>query len=103
LEGQTRGEFVKRRTIAFGLAGAGRIDRSRVRANGASHRNLGADRDRGLLDEPRPATTGYLYAVGHANGTATVINALGKVDGSFPDPVYFRWAPVYWQDSLNGA
>jgi hypothetical protein len=56
-----------------------------------------------LLGIDKDAKTGYLYAVGHANGTATVINALGKVDGSFPDPVYFRWAPVYWQDSLNGA
>jgi hypothetical protein len=30
----------------------------------------------------------YLYAVGHANGTATVINSLGQVPGTFQDPVY---------------
>lgn len=35
-------------------------------------------------------TTGsaYLYAVGHANGTATVINSLGKLPGTYNDPVY---------------
>ncbi|MFF0344913.1 hypothetical protein [Kribbella sp. NPDC004875] len=31
----------------------------------------------------------YLYAVGHANGTATVIKGLGKVPGSFTDLVYY--------------
>ena len=31
----------------------------------------------------------YLYAVGHANGTATVIQGLGKVPGTFTDPVYY--------------
>ena len=31
----------------------------------------------------------YLYAVGHANGAATVIKGLGKVPGDFKDPVYF--------------
>jgi hypothetical protein len=31
----------------------------------------------------------YLYAVGHANGTATVIKGLGKVPGNFTDPVYY--------------
>jgi hypothetical protein len=31
----------------------------------------------------------YLYAVGHANGTATVIQSLGKVPGTFNDPTYF--------------
>ncbi|MGZ0148412.1 hypothetical protein ACXJJ3_15175 [Kribbella sp. WER1] len=31
----------------------------------------------------------YLYAVGHANGAATVIRGLGKIPGSFKDPVYF--------------
>jgi hypothetical protein len=30
----------------------------------------------------------YLYAVGHANGTATVIKGLGKVPGTYKDPVY---------------
>jgi hypothetical protein len=31
----------------------------------------------------------YLYAVGHANGAATVIQGLGKVPGTFGDPVYY--------------
>jgi hypothetical protein len=42
---------------------------------------LGIDKDTGA---------GYLYAVGHANGTATVIKGLGKVPKTFTDPVYFR-------------
>ncbi|MFI5694662.1 hypothetical protein ACIA58_22605 [Kribbella sp. NPDC051586] len=42
---------------------------------------LGIDKDTG---------SGYLYAVGHANGTATVIKGLGKVPATFTDPVYFR-------------
>ncbi|TKK77673.1 hypothetical protein FDA38_21210 [Kribbella jiaozuonensis] len=54
---------------------------------------LGIDKDTG---------SGYLYAVGHANGTSTVINSLGKVNGTFPDPVYFRWGPVFYLDPLNG-
>jgi hypothetical protein len=37
----------------------------------------------------RDSGSAYLYAVGHANGTATVIQALGKVPGTFKDPVYF--------------
>lgn len=42
---------------------------------------LGIDKDTG---------SGYLYAVGHANGTSTVIQGLGKVPATFTDPVYFR-------------
>ncbi|HZX02380.1 hypothetical protein [Kribbella sp.] len=33
----------------------------------------------------------YLYAVGHANGAATVIKGLGKVPGTYRDPVISRW------------
>ena len=44
---------------------------------------LGIDKDTG---------SGYLYSVGHANGTATAIKGLGKAAGSFTDPVHFRWA-----------
>ncbi len=44
---------------------------------------LGIDKDTG---------SGYLYAVGHANGTATVIKGLGKVPGTFTDPVSFKHA-----------
>jgi hypothetical protein len=34
----------------------------------------------------------YLYAVGHANGTATVIQNRGKLAGDFDQPTYFRWS-----------
>jgi len=37
----------------------------------------------------RDTGSAYLYAVGHANGSATVIQALGKVPGTYTDPVYF--------------
>jgi hypothetical protein len=33
----------------------------------------------------------YLYAVGRANGTSTVIKGLGKVPGTFKDPVVSLW------------
>ena len=46
---------------------------------------LGIDKDSG---------SGYLYAVGHANGTATVINSLGKAPAAFGDPVDFSWGSV---------
>ncbi len=55
-----------------------------------------------LLGIDKDTKTGYLYAVGHAKGTSTVINALGKVNGTFPDPVYFRWGVVPYLDPLNG-
>jgi hypothetical protein len=54
---------------------------------------LGIDKDTG---------TGYAYAVGHANGTATVINGLGKVNGTFTDPLHFRLSVVSYYDWLNG-
>ncbi|MFD7160869.1 hypothetical protein ACFV9C_40225 [Kribbella sp. NPDC059898] len=44
---------------------------------------LGIDKDTG---------TGYLYAVGHADGAATVIKGLGKVPATFPAAdSYFRY------------
>ncbi|HET6738653.1 MAG TPA: hypothetical protein VFH76_06955 [Kribbella sp.] len=46
---------------------------------------LGIDKDTG---------SGYLYAVGHANGTATVIKSLGKVPATFGDQLDFSWASV---------
>ncbi|WP_344848077.1 hypothetical protein [Kribbella ginsengisoli] len=45
-----------------------------------------------LLGIDKDTQSGYLYAVGHANGTATVIQGLGKVPDTFTDPVYFRHA-----------
>jgi hypothetical protein len=43
---------------------------------------LGIDKDTGF---------GFMYGIGHANGEATVIKALGKVNGTFTDAVNFRW------------
>jgi hypothetical protein len=37
----------------------------------------------------RDTGSAYLYAVGHANGTATVIQGLGKIPGTYTDPIYF--------------
>jgi hypothetical protein len=52
---------------------------------------LGIDKDTG---------SGHMYAVGHANGTATVIQSRGSLPATFVDPVYFRWtAPIA---PLNG-
>jgi hypothetical protein len=53
-----------------------------------------------LLGIDKDTKTGYKYAVGQANGTATVIQSLGKVQGTFGDPVYYRWASG--TDPLNG-
>ena len=50
-------------------------DRAEVRKQGTLL--LGIDKD---------TQSAYLYAVGHANGTATVIQGLGKVPGTFNDP-----------------
>ncbi len=55
-----------------------------------------------LLAIDKDTKAGYLYAVGHANGTATVIQSRGKVPYSFADPVYYRWATSLTSDHLNG-
>jgi hypothetical protein len=55
-----------------------------------------------LLAMDKDTRSGYLYAVGRANGTATVINGLGKVSNEFKDPVYFRWGALGSLDPLNG-
>ncbi|MGZ0145825.1 hypothetical protein ACXJJ3_02035 [Kribbella sp. WER1] len=47
-----------------------------------------------LLGIDKDTKSGYLYAVGHANGTATVINSLGKVPAPFGDKLDFSWASV---------
>ncbi len=31
----------------------------------------------------------YLYAMSHANGPSTVIKLLGKLPGTYTDPIYF--------------
>jgi hypothetical protein len=44
-----------------------------------------------LLAIDKDTKTGRVYAVGHANGTATLIQGLGPVATTFPDPHYFRF------------
>ncbi|GAA1590757.1 hypothetical protein GCM10009789_50620 [Kribbella sancticallisti] len=53
-----------------------------------------------LLGIDRDTKSAYLYTLGHASGTSTVIKGLGKVPGTFADPHYFRFAPDH--DTLNG-
>ncbi|NEA34602.1 hypothetical protein [Streptomyces sp. SID13031] len=43
-----------------------------------------------LLGIDKDTKSGQLYAVSHANGTATVIQGLGKVTGTFDDQFYAR-------------
>jgi hypothetical protein len=44
-----------------------------------------------LAGTDRDTKTGYLYAVGHANGTSTVIQTIGQIPATLADPVYFNW------------
>ena len=53
-----------------------------------------------LLGIDKDTKTGYLYAVGHANGLATVIQSRGKVPLTLNDPVYFRFKD--WGSPLTG-
>ena len=53
-----------------------------------------------LLGIDKNTASAYLYAVGHANGLATVIKGLGQVPVTFGDPVDFRWRFAF--DPLNG-
>jgi hypothetical protein len=43
-----------------------------------------------LVGIDRNGENAEMFAIGHVNGTATVINELHWVDAEFPDPVYFR-------------
>ncbi|MEV0288937.1 MULTISPECIES: hypothetical protein [unclassified Kribbella] len=45
-----------------------------------------------LLGIDKETQSGYLYAIGHATGPTTIIQGLGKVPTTFPDPVHFRHA-----------
>jgi hypothetical protein len=56
-----------------------------------------------LLAIDKDTQSAHLYAVSHANGTATVINPLGKVPATYPDPVYFRFALIPLYDTANGG
>lgn len=51
-----------------------------------------------LVGIDKDTRTAYMYAVGHASGTSTVIQSLGKIPGSFDAPVYFRWVPLDFDD-----
>lgn len=53
-----------------------------------------------LLGIDKNTGSGYIYAVGHANGLSTIIKGLGKVPLTFGDPVDFRWRFLF--DPLNG-
>ncbi|MFG1813716.1 hypothetical protein ACGFIF_08140 [Kribbella sp. NPDC049174] len=55
-----------------------------------------------LLGIDKDIRSGYLYAVGHANGTATVIQSLGKVPGTFPYPFDFRLMNLGVDEPLFG-
>jgi len=43
-----------------------------------------------LVAIDKDTQSAHAYAIGHANGTATVIQGLGKVPATFADPVYFH-------------
>jgi hypothetical protein len=56
-----------------------------------------------LMGIDKDSKSGYLYAVGNANGTSTVINGLGKVPGVYNDPINYRWTGVAFANPpLNG-
>lgn len=52
-----------------------------------------------LLGIDKDTSSGHMYAVGHANGTATVIQSRGRIPATLFDPVYFHWtspiAPLF--------
>ena len=54
-----------------------------------------------LLGIDKDTKSAHLYAVGHANGTATLIKGLGKVPATFGDAVNYRWSS-YYDDPLFG-
>ncbi|TCM38917.1 hypothetical protein [Kribbella sp. VKM Ac-2568] len=47
-----------------------------------------------LVGIDKDTKTAHMYAVGHAQGTSTVIRSIGKIPGTFDAPVYFRWATL---------
>ena len=56
-----------------------------------------------LLGVDKDTSSGYLYAVGHANGTSTVIKGIGKVPSVLNDPIYFRWTgAAFANPPING-
>ncbi|RZU13227.1 hypothetical protein EV645_4060 [Kribbella rubisoli] len=55
-----------------------------------------------LVGIDKDTKTAHWYAVGRANGTATVINHVSSSVGSYKAPVYFRWGSTPDIDTLNG-
>jgi hypothetical protein len=55
-----------------------------------------------LVGINRDSEVAYLYAVGHANGTATPIQNRGKLPGTFKPSTYFRWGYVPDLDQFGG-
>ncbi|MGW7681427.1 hypothetical protein ACWGID_11845 [Kribbella sp. NPDC054772] len=55
-----------------------------------------------LVGIDKDTKTAHWYAVGRANGTATVINHLSASGPKFNDPAYFRWGANGVPDPLNG-
>ncbi|MFI5691553.1 hypothetical protein ACIA58_06915 [Kribbella sp. NPDC051586] len=55
-----------------------------------------------LVGIDKDTRTAHWYAVGRANGTATVINQLSSSGPTYKAPVYFRWGGTPDIDSLNG-
>jgi hypothetical protein len=54
-----------------------------------------------LVGIDKDTHTAHMYAVGHAQGTSTVIHSIGNVPGTFDAPIYFRWATLDF-DELFG-
>ena len=55
-----------------------------------------------LVGIDKDTKTAHWYAVGRANGTATVINHVSSAAGRYGAPVYFRWGSTPDIDPLNG-
>jgi hypothetical protein len=55
-----------------------------------------------LVGIDKDTKAAYLYAVGHANGTATPIQGRGRLPGSFDRQTYFRWGFSHDLDPFNG-
>ena len=55
-----------------------------------------------LVGIDKDTKTAHWYAVGRANGTATVISHVSSSVGSYKAPAYFRWGSTPDIDPLNG-
>lgn len=55
-----------------------------------------------LIGIDKDTHSAYAYAVGHAQGTSTVIQSLGKLPDTLDQPIYFRWTLYPYYDQLLG-